>query len=151
MANAAVEFLLKNIKQLLLHHPQFIGDAKSQLEKLENDLNLFKSFLKDSNKNWRKDDSLWELVRLIHDVVHEAEDVIDAVVTLAAESKSQNYFLRASLTPAKLSTIAKEIETVANKVRDIHGKQRMIDFAGLTVGDGDPEESEATVHVRLYS
>ncbi|KAL7098331.1 hypothetical protein ACP275_09G010600 [Erythranthe tilingii] len=143
MADAAVEFLLENLQQLLLYHAHLISDAKNQVEKLEKDLRLFKAFLKDSTKKRRKDDSLRELVRQIRDVVYEAEDVIDAFVTQAAESKSKNYFLRAFQTPVKLLGIAKDVESVGGKVTDIYGGKSRIDFASLTVGDGGPEESEA--------
>ncbi|KAI3454371.1 hypothetical protein Pfo_011034 [Paulownia fortunei] len=143
MADAAVEFLLENLQQLLLYHAHLISDAKNQVEKLEKDLRLFKAFLRDSTKKRRKDESLRELVRQIRDVVYEAEDIIDAFVTQAAESKSKNYFLKAFQTPVKLLSIAKDVESVGGKVRDIYGGKSRIDFASLTVGDGGPEESEA--------
>ncbi|KAK6123585.1 hypothetical protein DH2020_042674 [Rehmannia glutinosa] len=142
MADAAVEFLLENLQQLLLYHAHLISDAKNQVEKLEKDLRLFKAFLKDSTKKRRKDNSLRELVGQIRDVVYEAEDVIDAFVTQAAESKSKNYFLRAFQTPVKLLSIAKDVEAVGGKVREIYGDKSRIDFASLTVGDGGPEETE---------
>ncbi|KAH6809392.1 hypothetical protein C2S51_027175 [Perilla frutescens var. frutescens] len=145
MADAAVEFLLENLQQLLLYHVHLIKDAKEQVERLERDLRLFKSFLKDSTKKRRREDSLRELVCQIRDVVYEAEDVIDAFVTQATESRSKNYFLRAFQTPVKLLTIAKEVEKVGAKVRDIYGDKGKFDFASLNVGDGGPEESEIPV------
>ncbi|KAK4394878.1 putative disease resistance protein [Sesamum angolense] len=144
MADAAVEFLLDNLQQLLIYHTHLISDAKNQVEKLESDLRLFKAFLRDSTKKRRKDESLRELVRQIRDVVYEAEDIIDAFVTQAAESKSKSYFLRAFQTPVKLHGIATEIERVGVKVKDIYGDKNRIDFASLNVGDGGPEESEVT-------
>ncbi|KAG8378689.1 hypothetical protein BUALT_Bualt07G0011400 [Buddleja alternifolia] len=143
MADAAVEFLLENLQQLLLYHAHLISDAKNQVETLENDLRLFKAFLKDSTKKRRKDDSLRELVRQIRDVVYEAEDIIDAFVTQAAESKSKNYFLRAFQTPVKLLGIAKEVEAIGGKVRAIYGDKSKLDFATLSVADGGAEETEA--------
>ncbi|GFP88433.1 putative late blight resistance protein homolog r1a-6 [Phtheirospermum japonicum] len=145
MADAAVEFLLDNLQQLLLYHAHLISGAKIQVERLEKDLRLFKAFLKDSTKKRRKDNSLRELVAQIRDVVYEAEDVIDAFVTQAAEVKSKNYFLRALKTPVTLLSIAKEVEAVGSKVRDIYGDKSRIDFASLTVGDGGPEEIEAPI------
>ncbi|KAK4438441.1 putative late blight resistance proteinR1A-10 [Sesamum alatum] len=142
MADAAVEFLLDNLQQLLIYHTHLISDAKNQVEKLESDLRLFKAFLRDSTKKRRKDESLRELVRQIRDVVYEAEDIIDAFVTQAAESKSKSYFLRAFQTPVKLHGIATDIERVSAKVKDIYGDKNRIDFAALNVGDGGPEESE---------
>ncbi|PIN23083.1 Apoptotic ATPase [Handroanthus impetiginosus] len=142
MADAAVEFLLENLKQLLLYHAKLLSGAREQVEKLEQDLRLFKSFLKDSTKKRRKEESLQELARQIRDVVYEAEDVIDAFVTQAAESKSKSYFTRA-FSPKKLLTIAKEVENVGRKVSEIYGDRSKFDFAALNLGDGGPEDSEA--------
>ncbi|KAL8457119.1 hypothetical protein ACS0TY_034278 [Phlomoides rotata] len=149
MADAAVEFLLENLQQLLLYHTSLISNAKEQVEKLDNDLRLFKAFLRDSTKKRRKDEGLRELVRQIRDVVYEAEDIIDAFVTQAAESKSKNYFLRAFQTPAKLLTIAKEVEKIGAKVRGIYGDKGKFDFASLGVGDGgDPDDEPEAPIVR---
>ncbi|KAK6153972.1 hypothetical protein DH2020_013611 [Rehmannia glutinosa] len=139
MADAAVEFLLENLKQLLLHHAHLIRGATDQVEKLENDLRLFKAFLKDSTKKRRKDERLLELVRRIRCVVYEAEDIIDAFVTQAAESKSKGYVVRALLTPTRLLSIAEQVETVCRKISDIYGGKDKIDFAGLGIGDGEPK------------
>lgn len=137
MADAAVEFLLENLKQLLLHHVDLIKDAKNQLEKLEYDLRLFKAFLKDSTKKRRKDEKLRELVRQIQSVVYEAEDVIDSVVTQAAEAKSKNYFLRAFQNRA---VFTEQVDSVCRKIRDIYGDKSRLDFAFLNVEDGEPPE-----------
>lgn len=135
MADAAVEFLLENLKQLLLYHAHLIIDSKTQVENLENDLRLFKAFLKDSTKTRKKDETLRELVRQIRDVVYEAEDVIDAFVTQAAEIKSKNYFRKVLFTPAKLLTVAKDVEAIGTKVKNIYDKNR-IDFASLDIDGG---------------
>ncbi|KAL1568330.1 putative disease resistance RPP13-like protein 3 [Salvia divinorum] len=145
MADAAVEFLLENLQQLLLYHVHLIKDAKDQVERLERDLRLFKSFLKGSTKKRRREDSLRELVCQIRDVVYEAEDVIDAFVTQATESSSRNRFARAFHSPVKLLSIAKEVEKVGAKVRDIYGDRGKFDFATLNLADGGHEESEAPV------
>ncbi|XP_073140169.1 putative late blight resistance protein homolog R1A-10 [Henckelia pumila] len=132
MADAAVEFLLENLKQLLLYHAHLILDSKRQVENLENDLRLFKAFLKDSTKKRKKDETLRELVRQIRDVVYEAEDVIDAFVTQAAETKSKTYFKKVFFTPSKLLSVAREVETIGGKVKNIYDKNR-IDFASLDI------------------
>ncbi|KAK4394848.1 putative disease resistance protein [Sesamum angolense] len=148
MADAAVEFLLDNLQQLLIHHAHLISDAKNQVEKLESDLRLFKAFLRDSTKKRRKDDSLRVLVRQIRDVVYEAEDIIDALVTQAAESKSKSYFSEVFYTPGKLHSIIKDIEIVSDKVKEIYGDETRIDFDNLVVGDGGPAESERPLQRR---
>ncbi|KAH6825781.1 hypothetical protein C2S53_018477 [Perilla frutescens var. hirtella] len=144
MADAAVGFLLENLKQLLIHHSNLIKGAKDQVEKLENDLRLFKAFLKDAPKQWRHDANLRQLVRRIRDVVYEAEDVIDAYVTQAAEARNRNYFVRALKGPPKITAIAGKVKTVLSKIDDLHSdKSRIIDFSNLKVDDAGPEENEA--------
>ncbi|EYU24144.1 hypothetical protein ABFS82_04G131500 [Erythranthe guttata] len=139
MADAAVEFLLENLTQLLLHHAHLIIDAKDKVEKLETDLRFFKAFLRDSTKKRKKDDRLRDLVRSIRDVVYEAEDIIDAFVTQAAVAKSRSYFGKAFSSPAKLLDIAGQVESICGKIRDFKGGKDNFDFAILDIGDDGPE------------
>ncbi|KAL0417271.1 UNVERIFIED_CONTAM: putative late blight resistance proteinR1A-10 [Sesamum latifolium] len=148
MAGATVEFLLGNLHQLLTHQAHLLGDAKTLVENLETDLGIFKAFLKDSAIKQRKDERLRELVRKIRDVFYEAEDIIDAFVTQAAENQSKSYFLRAFQTPVKLHGIATEIERVSAKVKEIYGDKNRIDFASLSVGDGGTSEESKAPWVR---
>ncbi|KAL1554741.1 putative disease resistance RPP13-like protein 3 [Salvia divinorum] len=149
MADAAVEFLLENLKQLLVHHANLLKDAKDQVEKLENHLRLFKAFLKDAPKQWRDDDKLRELIRRIRNAVYEAEDIIDAYVTQAAENKSKAYFLRAIQGPPKTLSIATKVEAVLQKIDDIYkDKKNIIDFANITVQDAADHHHDEASQVR---
>ncbi|KAH6838113.1 hypothetical protein C2S53_001204 [Perilla frutescens var. hirtella] len=130
MADAAVEFLLNNLKDLLLYHSKLITETKSQIESLEKDLRIFKAFLKDSVKKRRKDEQTKVLVQNIRDVVYEVEDVLDAFVTQLIEKKSKNYFLKFWKSPVDLHTIGKQVEDVKKKV-----EQARIDYANHKVSD----------------
>lgn len=145
MADAAVQFLLDNLKHLLLYHVDLVKDVKNQLEKLEYDLRLFKAFLRDSAKKRRKDETLRELVRQIQNVVYEAEDVIDSIVTRAANDKSNTYFFTAL---QKRTEITEKVDSVCRKIKDIYGDKSRVDFAFLNVDDGDPPEQ---IEVRMFS
>ncbi|KAH6788449.1 hypothetical protein C2S51_003455 [Perilla frutescens var. frutescens] len=131
MANAAVDWLLENLQHLLLHEAHLIRDAKTQLEKLEMDLRLLKAFLTASTTKRRKEDDgvRQELLRQARDVIYEAEDVIDAFVFLAGESRSKNCFVRAFRKPVKLISFSKQIENVSAKVRNISSKEGVFDFS----------------------
>ncbi|XP_042003367.1 putative disease resistance RPP13-like protein 3 [Salvia splendens] len=137
MADAAVEFFLENLKQLLVHHVNLIKDVKSDLEKLENDLRLFKAFLKDSLKKRRKDAVLRELGRQIKSVVNEAEDVIDTFVTQAAHNRNKNLIFK--IWSSRID-IAEQVGSVCRKIKDIYGDKSKFDIAFLNVDDGDPPE-----------
>lgn len=145
--DAAVDFLLENLQQLLRYHVQLLNDAKNQVERLEIDLRSFKTFLDRLSKIEIKNDSLRDLACQIRDVVHEAEDVIDAYVAHASNTRSRNRCLRFFHKPIFIS-IAKDVERVNGKVNDIHGGKSRIDFATLTVADKDGPQQYV---VRIYS
>ncbi|CAA0822908.1 Putative disease resistance protein [Striga hermonthica] len=144
MADAAVEFLLENLKQLLLDKADLIHGAKAQVARLQDDLCFFNAFLKDSTKKRRKDLCHKELVRRIRNVAYDAEDVIDAYVTQAKDSRSKNYFLR-SIKPFQLTNIAVEVEDVRAKVKEIYDNWHLMDFSRLEIGDEKPDDVEAPI------
>lgn len=152
MADAAVEFLLENLKQLLVHHANLLKDAKDQVEKLENHLRLFKAFLKDAPKHWRDDDKLRELIRRIRNAAYEAEDIIDAYVTQSAENKSKRYFSRVFQGTPKTVSIANKVESVLQKIDDIYkDKQNIIDFANITVQDAADHDDDQVSQRPFFS
>lgn len=142
MADAAMEFLLNNLKELLIYHSHLITDTRGQIESLEKDLRLFNAFLKDSLQKRRKDERTKELVRNIRDVVYEVEDVVDAFVTRALEKKSKAAsfmsFLKFWQPSIDLHAIGKNVEAVKLKVEE--AKQAKVDFATLNVDDEDASE-----------
>ncbi|KAL8474690.1 hypothetical protein ACS0TY_030492 [Phlomoides rotata] len=136
MADAAVEFLLENLKQLLLHHAHLIKDAKNQLEKLERELRFLKAFLRDSTKSRRKDETLKALIQEIRDVVYEAEDIIDTYVTqaAAAEAKSLSFIPKLRIR----NELTEQVESVCRKIKEIYDERSRIDFGFLSIEDGRP-------------
>ncbi|PIN14873.1 hypothetical protein CDL12_12486 [Handroanthus impetiginosus] len=143
MADLAVDFLLQNLQRLQSYRPHLIREAENHLEMLENYLRLFKAFLKGSAKKvMRNDESVRDLVCQINDVVYKAEDIIDAVVSQAAESKVKSYFLRAFQMQEEklLSGIAKDVEPVGLKVRDIYSDETRIELASIRINDNELEE-----------
>ncbi|PIN00322.1 hypothetical protein CDL12_27180 [Handroanthus impetiginosus] len=140
MADLAVNFLLQNLQRLQIYRPHLIHGAENHLEMLENNLHLFQAFLKDSTKKrLTEDESVRDVIRQINDVVYEAEDIIDVIVSQAAERKTKKYFLRAFQTPAEklLLAIVKSVESLGLKVRDIYGDRSTIDFDGVHINDDE--------------
>ncbi|GFP96613.1 putative late blight resistance protein homolog r1b-17 [Phtheirospermum japonicum] len=139
MADAAVEFLLENLKQLLLYNGNLIAGVKDEVESLYNDLSLFRAFLKDSTENHRRQQNevLKELVKQIRNVVYEAEDAVDTFVAHAAVHKARKPIEKALHIfdyPAKLR-MAKEIELIRGKVKDIYENNKF-GFGVMQVGNG---------------
>lgn len=137
-----MEFLLENLKQLLIHHAQLIKNAKSQVEQLEVNVGFFKSFLKKvSGKKLRKDEALKALVRDIRGVIYDADDIIDAFVTQAAENKTRNYFSRVLNTSTDLIDIADKVDTICRRISQIYGGKDKFDLVSLAADDGPDEEA----------
>ncbi|PIN08450.1 Apoptotic ATPase [Handroanthus impetiginosus] len=144
MEDLAVDFLLQNLQRLQIYRPHLIREAENHLETLENNLRLFKAFLNDdaTKKALTQNDSVLGLVCEINEVVYELEDIIDAVVSQAAESKTKNYFLRAFPTPPeKLLAIVKDVESFGFTIRDMYEARSTIDFAGVQTNDDELEEA----------
>lgn len=131
-----MEFLLENLKQLLLYNANLIFDIKSQVEYLYNDLTLFKAFLKDSTEKRSKHETLKELVKQIRNVVYDAEDAIDTFVAHAAVHKARKHIGKAIHMfdySAKLRVVAKQILVIREKVKDIYENKK---FGFEALGDG---------------
>ncbi|XP_047937620.1 putative late blight resistance protein homolog R1B-17 [Salvia hispanica] len=138
MADAAVEFLLENLKQLLLYNANLILDVKDQVELLYNDLTLFKAFLKDSTEKRSKHETLKELVKHIRNVVYEAEDAIDTFVAHAAVHKARKHIGKAIHFmdySKKLHSVAHKIQSIRLRVKDIYENKRF-GFEALHIGGG---------------
>lgn len=138
MADAAVEFLLENLKQLLLYNASLILDVKDEVELLYNDLTLFKAFLKDSTEKRSKHETLKEIVKQIRNVVYDAEDAIDTFVAHAAVHKARKNIGRAIHVfdySAKLRSVGHEIQLIRRKVKDIY-ENKKFGFEALHVGGG---------------
>ncbi|CAA3008343.1 late blight resistance homolog R1A-10 [Olea europaea subsp. europaea] len=138
MADAAVEFLLENLKQLLVYNIKLIGAVKSEVEELYSDLKVFKAFLKDSTGKRQNHEVLKELVNQIRDVVYEAEDTVEAFVCQAAEHKARNYIEKAFHIldyPAELRKSVKTIENIRQRVRKIY-ENKLFGFEALQNREG---------------
>ncbi|KAL1552172.1 putative late blight resistance protein R1B-16 [Salvia divinorum] len=139
MADAAVEFLLNNLKELLLYHSKLITETRGQIESLEKDLRVFKAFLKDSVKKRREDEHTKALVENIRDVVYEVEDVVDLFVTRAIEKK-------AKAAPFKFWKPSYDLHTIGGKVEEVMKKvnQAKTDFTDLKIDHQDRSEKPQT-------
>lgn len=123
MADAVVEFLLENLKQLLLYNADLISDLKGQINSLYRELSLMNAFLKDSKEKRSEYEYVRELVRQIRDVAYEAEDTIDAFIVNAAMHKERSTlrkFTHGLEYATKLRAVAKDIEAIKKKVKDIY-------------------------------
>lgn len=136
MADAVVEFLLDNLKQLLLYNVDLISGVKDQVESLYKELSLMKAFLKDSREKRTEYEMVRELVRQIRDVAYEAEDIIDTFVVNVAMHKSRSTMSKIvhALDYPKMRSVAKDIENIKVKVKKIYDT-KMFGIEVLQVGE----------------
>lgn len=137
MADAVVEFLLANLKELLLYHADLLYGLKDQVESLHKELSLMKAFLKDSREKRNEFEYVREIVRQITDVAYEAEDIIDAFVVNAAMQKSRSTVSKMlhAFNASGLRNVAKEIESIRAKVKEIYDKKM---FGIVSMPGGEP-------------
>ncbi|KAA8529828.1 hypothetical protein F0562_034368 [Nyssa sinensis] len=143
MADAAVEFLLGNLKQLLVYNAHLIFEVKNQVESLCEELRTLTAFVKDSTEKGSKFATVKQLVRRIRIVVYKAEDVIDKFVVQAAVQKQRSGFKKAfSLInyPLELRSVGKEIESIRGEVKEIYDN-KLFGFEVLKSGESSNKGS----------
>ncbi|CAL5427998.1 unnamed protein product [Camellia sinensis] len=138
MATAAVDFLLSNLKQLLMHNADLISGVKQQV-------------LYASTEKGNEFEIVKVLVRQIRDVVYAAEDAIDTFVVHAAMQRARSTLskvIHGIDYPTKLRNVAGDIQNIRQKVDDI-SKKSMFGFGVTRQGEpsnrGLPEKKAPVV------
>ncbi|KAG5523529.1 hypothetical protein RHGRI_035361 [Rhododendron griersonianum] len=137
MSDAAVGFLLENLKQLLQENANLISSVKDEVEGLIRDLKMLKAFLKDSEEKSREYEVVKELVAHIRVLTYEVEDAIDAFVVEAAGYKAKKWLQKVFHTvdhTYRLREVALKVETARTKVN----KVREDPTYGLALHGRDP-------------
>lgn len=137
MADAAVEFLLGNLKQLLVYNIHLISDLKDEIGSLCNELRMLAAFVKDASEKQTKHSTVKVLVRQIRVAVYEAEDVIDAFVVHAAVQKARSHIakvFRIMDSTKKLRSVAIDLKSIRKNVKELYDN-KMFGFEVLQVGE----------------
>lgn len=141
MADAAVEFLLGNLKKLLIYNVDLIRGVKGEVESLYDDLTLCKAFLQDKTQNTNMNELQKAFVKQIRDLIYRSEDAVEKYVALAALHKSRSPFNKVTCTIRnfpKLRRLAKDIKSAQaamnRKLADI--KSVFEGEAAVNVADG---------------
>lgn len=136
MADAAVETLIQYLREVQIQQADLIRSCEhlAGIDKLENELSLFRTFLRSTPDNQRQND----VVRRIRNVVYEMEDIINASMTEAADASSKLYFLKTFKTSELLKSISRQVDAICDGIGDIYGETSRIDFIALGNGDERP-------------
>lgn len=141
MADAIVEFLLVNLKELLLHHVDLISGLKDQFESLHRELCFMRAFLKDSREKHNESECDRELVRQITVVAYEAEDIIDTFVVSESSKKGRGVKkMIPGFANKNLLNVAKEIDSIQTKVKKIYENKK---FGIEIIQNGEPSRKSA--------
>ncbi|PWA88600.1 NB-ARC domains-containing protein [Artemisia annua] len=136
MADAAVEFLLGNLKQLLVYNAHLISTVKDQVDSLCNDLRLLAAFVKETTESRSKHAVVKELVRRIRIEVYKAEDIVDIVTSKKGSCKFDNIAKLSHLEKLKLLNDTYPIPPLEGK---LHGLPEWYKFPPklkkLTISD----------------
>lgn len=144
--DASVEFLLGNLKQLVVHHVDLIQGAESDLEKLNVELEALQAILKDASRKHKKDETFKQWERRVRDVVYDVEDMIDICVTQAA-TKSKRTSLSRFFRGNSIG-IAEAVRKIRlEQVKPLFDKAK-VDFANLNIADMPDTAAEDAKAIR---
>ncbi|KAM7490597.1 hypothetical protein LguiA_033518 [Lonicera macranthoides] len=125
MADSAVSFLLDNISQLLKHEASMLVGVEDDIKSLYVELIQINQFLQDSKG---KREMVKDLVSLIRNVAHRAENVIDRYVINMAKHKRRNMlkkFWHSMEHTTMLRNVAKDIQRIKREIETIYsGRER---------------------------
>ncbi|KAL1565189.1 putative late blight resistance protein R1A-10 [Salvia divinorum] len=146
MAEAAVTFLVEQLKEVVVGYADVIAGAESEFDQLIHDLNFLKTFLKETAKT-KKDKLLKFLEMRIRDVVYEVEDTIDTCLTKAIEPKAMIHLRhRMGIKSASLAKAVKAVreQMVLPLVEDTIKSANMKSIADGDKGGGEPPPTETS-------
>ncbi|XAR63694.1 hypothetical protein NMG60_11023724 [Bertholletia excelsa] len=147
MADAAVEFLLLNLKQLLVYNADLISGVKGQVESLYKELSMFKAFLKDFTEKRSEFQIVKELVKQIREVVYEAEDAIDEFVVETALLRSRSAWsrvLHGMDYASNLRSVATKIESIRKQRVDEIYRMQQFGLGVIQCGESSSSEKKPT-------
>ncbi|XP_058193891.1 putative late blight resistance protein homolog R1A-10 [Rhododendron vialii] len=130
MSDAAVQYLLESLKQLVLYNAKLIINVRGEVDGLIRDLPLMKAIIEVSTEMGREDAVVKELVSRIRAVTFEAEDAVDAYMV---EATSYNHKGKKWLQKvfggishaSKLRDVAKNVQTIKEEVDKMNNYQML--------------------------
>ncbi|KAF7124179.1 hypothetical protein RHSIM_Rhsim12G0206700 [Rhododendron simsii] len=120
MSDAAIGFLLDNLKQLVQYNFNLIKNVRNEVDGLIRDLPFLKALIEESTETGSEDRVVKSLVTRIRDLTFEAEDAIDCyTVVEATGQKGKKWFAKVfgGLDHvSKLRKVAKKVQGIREEV-----------------------------------
>ncbi|CDP11633.1 unnamed protein product [Coffea canephora] len=138
MADSVISLVIGRTVDLLHTKSVFLKDVRRQVERLGNDLEWMRCFLKDAEQRQDEDARIRNWVSLIRAAAYDAEDIIE-IFASKVEFFTKNKGLVTKLTyyPLKivnLYKIGKEIESLQMRLNDIADRREKYGIRNLEEG-----------------
>nr|XP_027124117.1 putative disease resistance protein At1g50180 [Coffea arabica] len=153
MADTIISLVIERTVDLLIKKSVFLKDVGRQIERVRNDLDWMRCFLKDADQKQHEDERIHHWVSQIRAAAYDAEDVIE-IFASEVEFFTKNKGLVTKLTyyPLKivnLYKIGKEIESLQIRLNDIADSREKYGIKNL--GEGTSTQGEELQRLRRSS
>ncbi|CDP20743.1 unnamed protein product [Coffea canephora] len=153
MADPVTSLVIERTVDLLIKKSVFLKDVGRQVERVRNDLDWMRCFLKDADQKQDEDERIHHWVSQIRAAAYDAEDVIE-IFASKVEFFTKNKGLVTKLTyyPLKivnLYKIGKEIESLQMRLNDIADSREKYGIKNL--GEGTSTQGEELQRLRRSS
>jgi hypothetical protein len=148
IADSVVNFLLKNLFDLLKEEANFLAGVEDKVNSLHDELSFINIFLESSAEK-RKDKIVNEVVRQIRDVAYEAEDTIDYFIYNVAKHRRRSAIRRMFHLPCNtlmLRNVGMNIVGIKEKIEEIYKNRERYGIERVEAS-GNAVEEEA-IHRR---
>lgn len=115
MADAAVEFLLENVKVLILGDMDTLSGVMNELENLLNDLRFVKAAVADGRMLQSEQLREMDLERQMKEVAYDVEDAIESSSVQMAAAKGRNRFVRRHLMKERGKALVRTLKSIRSR------------------------------------
>lgn len=140
--DAAVGFILENLKEFVQYNAELIGGVRENVKGLCDDLDTLKAFIREyterNNNNNNNNEILETLANEIRNVVYQAEDAVETYIVSESKQKGRRPIGRAihfADYVSDLRSAGRLIENVSRKVKDIYQIKAPLGLAALQIGE----------------
>lgn len=134
MVDAVVTVFLERLLNTLVEEGRVVNEFRDQFEKLQDELQLMQCFLKDADKQKRKNQTLHGIMAKLRELIYESEDIL---ADCQLQSREDNQFSNGCLAriyPPNLhfqNQTGKRLRKINEKITDI--KQSIMSYLGPSI------------------
>ncbi|XP_057789227.1 putative disease resistance RPP13-like protein 3 [Salvia miltiorrhiza] len=135
MAEAAVSFLLEQLKGVVTEYKELISGAENEFDQLSKELGMLKALLKHPPMAKEQEPPLFrEMEKQIIEVIYEVEDTIDTCLSKAIEAKAKSK--KHSYRSTKSISLLREVQSIREEKVSPMLKRAEIMSSMMQIRDG---------------